>query len=679
MADGRPFPEGRPGGGRSIMTARLRGVSARSAALAGAAILALLSSPSPSGALPSHDAFDRRITEELTRQNPSAALAWTEANLARERDDHEKAARLYAKVAAMAPGFTHALRRQAGEELALGHRGRAVALAREAVAAEASPENMSALATVLARGQGDAHPPKADLDEASRLAQRAAAMAPSDFYIQAAFCQVALQAGDAAALKQGVGRLLLVAPNEDVTHQFAALQAAIEGRLDEAQAELRRARELGMPEERYQALSQVLTKARPASARLVPMVAWGGGAWLGGLVLLFALGAVLSRAVLSEAESLPSETTGRARGSGSLLRRAYALVLWLSCLYYYVSLPIVAVVVLAAGGGIVYAMLSVGRIPVKLLLIVVVVTLGTLWSILKSLFVRARDEDPGERLELRAHPRLRSLLVDVARRVGTRPVDSVYLTPGTDVAVMERGGLGKQLRGRAERCLILGVGVLDGLRIGPLKAVLAHEYGHFSNRDTAGGGFALSVRRSLITMAEGLARSGAAAWYNPAWLFLNGFYRVFLRVSQGASRLQEILADRWAAFTYGSRAFEEGLRHVIERSVRFGARANATLQEMVALRRPVANLYAHDPAESMPEAEVEKQVREVLNRAPSVYDSHPSPTERTRWVRALAATGTAASSDDANEAWTLFADRKAIEERMTAAVRAAVLRASARP
>jgi Zn-dependent protease with chaperone function len=660
------------------MSARLPGPAPRSAALLGAAIAVLLASPSPSAGLPAHEAFDRRITDELTRLNPEAALVWTEANLARARDEHEKAARLYAKVAAMAPGFSHAVRRQAGEELALGHRERAVALSRRAVAAEASPENLSALATVLARGKGDADPPKPDLEEARRLALRAAAAAPDDFYVQAALCQVALQADDAAAAKQCVDRLLVVAPDEDATHQFAALLAAIEGRFDAAQAELRRARQLGMPEERYQVLSGAFERARPTSARILPILGWGGGVWMGALALLLAVGAGLSRAALREAASLPGETTGRARGAGSLLRRAYALVLWLSCLYYYVSLPIVGLVVLAVGGGIVYAMFAAGHIPVKLLLIVVVMTLGTLWSILKSVFVRAVDEDPGERLDLRAQPRLRVLLGEVARRVGTRPVDNVYLTPGTDVAVMERGGLGKQLSGRAERCLILGVGVLDGLRIAPLKAVLAHEYGHFSNRDTAGGGFALAVRRSLVTMAGGLARSGAAAWYNPAWLFLNGFYRVFLRISQGASRLQEVLADRWAAFTYGSRAFEEGLRHVIERSVRFGARANATLQEMVARRQPVANLYTHEPSEPVAEEEVARRVREVLNRAPSVYDSHPSPTERTRWVRALGARGTAASSDDGAEAWTLFADRKAIEERMTAAVREAVLSAAAR-
>jgi len=98
--------------------------------------------------------------------------------------------------------------------------------------------------------------------------------------------------------------------------------------------------------------------------------------------------------------------------------------------------------------------------------------------------------------------------------------------------------------------------------MGAFKAVLAHEYGHLSNRDTAGGGFALAVRRSLTTAAVGLAERGVATWYNPAWLFLTGFNRVFLRISQGASRLQETLADRWAASAYGARYFEQGLRHL---------------------------------------------------------------------------------------------------------------------
>jgi Zn-dependent protease with chaperone function len=646
----------------------------RVSALAGSAILAAaLASAAPTRP---HEAFDSRIAAELQRKSPQAAALWAEANAAREADDHSRAATLYRQVLLLAPDFVHARRRLAGEELALGHRKKALALAREAMAADPSVENMTALASVLAREVGREKPTEAEKKEAYRLAVRAAERAPDDFYAQVVLAQQAMENGDQARFRSAADRLLEIAPEEMATHYLAFMRALLEERWSDAQASLERAHERGLPDPEFQKMQALLEQRRPASAGPLSRLAWAGGAWLGALLLLLVAGWILSAAVLREAETLPTQASGRAQGGSASLKKAYAVVLWLSCAFYYVSLPLVALVVVLAGGGVLYAVFSLGRIPVKLVLIVVAIVLVTLWSMLKSLLVRARDDDPGNRLDLRGHPRLRALLGDVARRVGTRPVDNVYLTPGTELAVMERGSMGRQLRGRAERCLILGVGVLEGLKVGPFKAVLAHEYGHFSNRDTAGGGFALAVRRSLLTMARGLAEGGAAAWYNPAWLFLNGFYRVFLRVSQGASRLQEILADRWAAFTYGSKAFEEGLRHVVEQSVRFDARAGAALQDMAA-RGLMANLYQHQPSSPLPEAEIERAVRDALNRPASPYDSHPSPTERTRWVRALAAKGTALSSDDAGEAWGLFENRAAIEETMTRQVQAMVLGAQA--
>jgi Zn-dependent protease with chaperone function len=279
------------------------------------------------------------------------------------------------------------------------------------------------------------------------------------------------------------------------------------------------------------------------------------------------------------------------------------------------------------------------------------------------------ERDPGVRLDCARHPRLADALARVAARIGTRPVDAVFMTPGADVAVYERGSMLRQLAGRSERCLILGVAVLDGMKQGELKAVLAHEYGHFANRDTAGGGFALAVRRAVFQLARSLAEGGAATWYNPAWWFVNGFHRVFLRVSQGASRLQEILADRWAALAYGGAAVAGGLRHVIERSVRFDAHADRALREVIDRELALANLYRFAPREPAPEEEVRAAVEQALAAEPSPYDSHPCPRDRIAWVAGIAATP---EPDDASPAWELFEDREALERLMTTEVRTAV-------
>jgi Zn-dependent protease with chaperone function len=326
------------------------------------------------------------------------------------------------------------------------------------------------------------------------------------------------------------------------------------------------------------------------------------------------------------------------------------------------------------GAAFLYACLAAGAIPIKLVLIGVVVVCGSLWAIGKSLFVRAREEDPGDKLELDEHPALRALLDEVADRIGTRPVDSVYVTPGAEVAVFERGGMLRQLRGRGERCLVVGAAALDGMRVRELKAILAHEYGHFHNADTAGGGFALAVRRSVMTMAVHLARTGAASALNPAWWFVRGFYVVFLRVSQGASRLQEVLADRWAAYAYGSDAFARGLRHMIDRSVRFDAHLAATLGEVVQKKEPLANVYSFVPTTPVSAEEIDEAVTTAMNRPASPSDSHPRPADRIAWVTKLAAPPQQEAVDDSNEAWALVADREALEERMTAIVRARLAR-----
>jgi Zn-dependent protease with chaperone function len=241
------------------------------------------------------------------------------------------------------------------------------------------------------------------------------------------------------------------------------------------------------------------------------------------------------------------------------------------------------------------------------------------------------------------------------------------MTPDTNLAVFERKG--------AERCLLIGAGVLERMPIDAFKAILAHEYGHFSNRDTAGGGFALSVRRSLLHLIIGMARTGNATPWNPVWWFASGFYRLFLRISQGASRLQEILADRRAADVYGGAAFARGLKHVVACSLTFDEHVNATIRRALEAKEPLRGLWsppetitpAVDPdgdSEAAPAKSVAEQLAEALARAPSPYDSHPAPNDRIRWVEQV--TGKAQLATDASEtAWSLFSDRDKQEREMT--------------
>jgi tetratricopeptide (TPR) repeat protein len=267
---------------------------------------AAVAAASLAAASPARDAFEARLAAELQLQSAEAAVPWAEANAAREANDHARAAALYGRVVELAPGFSHAKRRLAGEALKLGQRPRALTLAREALREDPSVENMVGLAGVLSHeGVGPGKPTPAETKEAFGLAARAAQKAPDDFYAQVMLAQIALQNGEEATFAKAAKRLLDIAPDEVATQHVAFIHALTERRFDDAEKTLRRARELGLPEEDAAKMTTVLAQARPAGWGLTAKVAWAGAVWLGGLFVLLTAGVVLSGAVLREAETLP--------------------------------------------------------------------------------------------------------------------------------------------------------------------------------------------------------------------------------------------------------------------------------------------------------------------------------------------------------------------------------------
>lgn len=612
------------------------------------------------------EVFDRKITSDLAARDPEGAELFRQAKLASDRKAFDAAADLYARVRERDPWFSHATRRLCGMEIARHNFERGLALCNEAFSADPSPVNEAALAQAISERGGNG---MENAQEAYGHALNAADNAPGDGYVQLVLCQYAAVARESKTLSRCVQKLKVLDPETQSTLYFSMIDHGLRGELDEAQADLDRAHVLGMPDEAYRQLSRAIYDSRSPLYRYGILALKSVAGWLAGLALLLGIAGILSRLTLGAVSQNTSSKNADARKAEAVLRRVYRAVLWLTCAYYYASLPIVALTMLGLGAGLIYLCLAAGQIPIKLVLVTLIVVTLSLWAIVRSIFVRGRDDDPGVALDLGENPRLRGVLDEVAARIGTRPVDAVYVTPGTEIAVLERGSLGRQLGGQAERCLVLGAGVLDGMRVQELKAILAHEYGHFRNEDTAGGGFALAVRRSLMTMATHMARRGVASPINPAWWFVRSFHALFLRVSQGASRLQEVLADRWAAFAYGSEAFSHGLSHVVARSVRFDAHVSATLGEVIPGKIQLHNLYSFEPKEPIEPAKVDEAVQKAMSRPSSPYDSHPRPVDRIAAVEKIAASLPPGAAEDSSQAWSLFASRATLESQMTGVIR----------
>jgi Zn-dependent protease with chaperone function len=332
-----------------------------------------------------------------------------------------------------------------------------------------------------------------------------------------------------------------------------------------------------------------------------------------------------------------------------------------------VSIPLLIVVIIAIGAGLGYAMLYIGHIPLGFAMAIGLGLLYTLAAVVRSLFARVDHSEPGRRLKPTEAPELWALTEAIAKRLETRPVQAIFITPGVEVAVTERGGTLSKLRGRAERALILGLGAMPGMTRGQLRSILAHEYGHFSNRDTAGGDLARRVRASTFGLAVGLARHGQARWYNPAWLFANLFHRLILRITLGASRLQEVLADRYAVMAYGVRDFSEGLSHVSRQALVFNAALTQETEMASTEQRSLNNLYALPQLPRLSEASaIQKLFEEKLARPTSTYDSHPALKDRLRLVSQVGAPLTVA--EDSRPACEMLNNALDLQEEMTTVV-----------
>jgi Zn-dependent protease with chaperone function len=384
--------------------------------------------------------------------------------------------------------------------------------------------------------------------------------------------------------------------------------------------------------------------------------------WLAGLLLLFGLGKFFSQLALYSLAT--ADPNGAPRWQEHALRLCYRRLIELAGLYYYLSLPIVLYLMLLLTGALLYLLLwlGLGNLPVNPAAFLLVGVTLTLYKLLRTLFIKVERQDPGRPLETDEAPQLFALTREVAQAVGTRPLDEIRITPDTELAVYERGSLAEKRQDRAERILIIGAGMLHGLRLNAFRAILAHEYGHFCNRDTAGGAVALRVNRDLLNFAYALALTGQATWSNLVFQFIRLYYFLFRRLSHGALRWQEVLADRVAVRNYGAAAFEEGLCHAICRDVEFNYLTARELQAATFGARGLRNVYAlqgtpdHDCR-----AEIEATVAQAILRPTDDDDSHPSPVERFHLARHLNCNNTLPPD---GAVWELFADKDGLLAEM---------------
>jgi heat shock protein HtpX len=277
---------------------------------------------------------------------------------------------------------------------------------------------------------------------------------------------------------------------------------------------------------------------------------------------------------------------------------------------------------LGMAGGLLYlpyATYKYGHVlHLKLALLCLLGAAAILWAVIPRF---DRFQAPGPSLTPGQHPRLFEELNAVAGAVGQAMPVEVYLVPEMNAWVSNRGGL---MGLGSRRVMGLGLPLLQVLSVSELRAVLAHEFGHYHGGDTALAPWVYKTRSAIFRTLEQLDQSliqKPFLWYG----------KLFLRLTNAVARQQEYAADALAAQVMGPGAVITGLKKVFQTGLAFETYWGSELEPLLShgFRPPLAGgfqafLRAPEVALGMEEA----LSQEMAKPDPNPYDTHPSLQDR---------------------------------------------------
>ncbi len=191
------------------------------------------------------------------------------------------------------------------------------------------------------------------------------------------------------------------------------------------------------------------------------------------------------------------------RPSWAFRRSAYLVIvaIFLFCLLYLALLGLSVALLVAA----VYGTIALLTFTVNFYTIVIsvgLVGLGVMFFafFVKFIFAVNRSYNP-HRLEVTAEdqPRLYQFIKQLSEETQAPFPRKIFLVPEVNAGVFYHSSFWSMFL-PVRKNLEIGVGLINSLSVGEFKAVLAHEFGHFSQRSMKLGSYVYTVNRALYNL-----------------------------------------------------------------------------------------------------------------------------------------------------------------------------------
>jgi hypothetical protein len=208
--------------------------------------------------------------------------------------------------------------------------------------------------------------------------------------------------------------------------------------------------------------------------------------------------------------------------------------------------------------------------------------------------------------------------------------EEVYLVSDLNAWVAQRGGM---MGFGSRRVMGLGLPLLQLLNVAELRAVLAHEFGHYHGGDTRLGPWVYKTRAAIGRTLQGLAEHSSALQKPFIW-----YGSLFLRVSHGVSRRQELTADELAARTVGSGPLIQGLKKIHGAAPLMGSYWSTEVAPVLraGFLPPLADGFRQFVAAPAVAAVASQSIEKALAESEGdPYDTHPPLRERVQALQSL--------------------------------------------
>jgi Zn-dependent protease with chaperone function len=118
----------------------------------------------------------------------------------------------------------------------------------------------------------------------------------------------------------------------------------------------------------------------------------------------------------------------------------------------------------------------------------------------KFLFASSKtDESDSIEITESDHPKLFQSIRSLSERIGTPMPKKVFLSPDVNAAVFYNSSFWSMFL-PVRKNLKIGMGLVNAVNVSQLEAVIAHEFGHFSQRSMKIGSWSYQVNRIIFDM-----------------------------------------------------------------------------------------------------------------------------------------------------------------------------------